>query len=94
MKSGKTIMNGGMYGSETYANPLSAVPIIEVTGDNRVLVEHHLGVVVYEPIEIMVRVRYGRIQILGEQLTLAQMTKERLVIRGRIHAIQLERKYK
>lgn len=75
------------------SNPqlFTTVPLVELAGEHRVLVENHHGVVVYEPFEIRVRVQYGYLLITGCKLRLVQMTKEKLVILGDIESICLQR---
>lgn len=68
--------------------------LVEITGDNRVLIEHHRGVREYSRSRIGVNVKYGVIQICGSCLELRSMTKEQLVISGNIDCIMLKRRGK
>lgn len=68
---------------------LPGVPLVEITGDSRVLIEHHQGVVAYGCREICVRVKYGTVSVSGSALRLARMTKEQLVICGLIDGVRL-----
>ena len=70
---------------------VSGVPLVEIMGDGRVLIEHHRGVVAYGCEEIRVRVCYGAVSISGRNLYLARMTGEQIVICGTIEAVQLLR---
>lgn len=65
--------------------------IVELCGNNRVLVENHRGVTEYTDERIGVRVRFGTILIVGEGLKLCRMSGCQLVILGQIHGIQLLR---
>lgn len=67
-------------------------PIIEVAGDRRVLIEHHKGVIQYGSDQICVKVKFGTVRIQGSCLELSQMTREQLVISGRIDAVLLCRR--
>lgn len=67
-------------------------PIIELAGDKRVLIEHHKGVIQYGCEKICVKVKFGTVRICGYGLELAQMTKEQLVICGRIDSVTLCRR--
>ena len=71
---------------------LTKVPLLELAGHSRVLIENHLGVLAYSLEEIQIKVSYGRLVIHGEQLMLLQMSKEQLVITGRIDSVQLIRR--
>lgn len=72
--------------------PLPGQPIVEIAGDRRVLVENHLGVKEYSRERITVKVKYGCVCICGCQLELLQMTKDQLVVRGRIDGVTLQRR--
>lgn len=67
-------------------------PIVELSGDRRVLIEHHFGVKEYGRTRITVKMSYGHVSIQGECLEILRMTKEQLVIRGRIDEIHLQRR--
>lgn len=71
--------------------PLPGQCVVELAGDKRVLVENHRGVTQYSPEKIGIRVPYGTVCISGCALSLQQMTKERLVIAGRVDCVQLFR---
>lgn len=72
--------------------PLPGQAIVELAGDRRVLIEKHGGVTQYSAERIGVRVNYGTVCIAGCGLELKQMTKERLVIAGRIDSVNLIRR--
>ena len=74
--------------------PLPGVPIVEIAGDRRVLVECHGGVVEYGPERIRIRMRYGIVCISGSCLELTQMTRHQLIISGRIDSVSLQRRCK
>lgn len=67
-------------------------PIAEIAGDRRVLIENHLGVTAYGTERIAVKVRFGFLCVTGCQLELMHMSKEQLVICGRIDAVTLQRR--
>lgn len=67
-------------------------PLVELCSDNRVLVENHTGVKQYDPEMITVAVGFGAVTVRGEGLFLCHMSAEKLVIRGKIHCIQLDRR--
>lgn len=72
--------------------PLPGVPLVEIAGDSRVLIEHHFGVTQYGRCLICVRVKYGLVVVQGTRLELARMTKQQLVITGCIECVKLERR--
>lgn len=72
--------------------PLPGVPVIEVAGECRVLIERHGGVTEYSEDRICVKVRYGQVAVSGMGLKLSCMTRQQLVISGRIDCVQLLRR--
>lgn len=67
-------------------------PLVELSGDRRVLIENHRGVTEYRKDRIGIRVSYGQIAVCGSGLELVRMSKEQLVIRGRIDSITVCRR--
>lgn len=65
--------------------------VVELLGDRRVLIEHHIGVTEYSRERIQIRVKYGLLSVCGEGLELCRMTSNQLVIMGRIDALTLFR---
>ncbi len=70
---------------------LPGCPLVEVAGQHRVLIEHHRGIREYSPQRIGVKVSYGLVEVWGEALQLRCMTREQLVIMGRIDCVKLQR---
>ena len=74
------------------SEPLPGLPLVEISGDRRVLIENHRGVTQYGREKICVKVKYGQVAVQGRGLELSRMTKEALVICGRIDGITLHRR--
>ena len=68
----------------------SILPLIEIAGNQRVLIEHHKGVVEYGRERIIVQVKKGSVAVLGNNLELSKMTNHQLIISGCIHSVELE----
>lgn len=66
--------------------------LVEVFGFGRVLVENHCGVIKYEAGEICVKSKLGILHITGNQMQLARMTREQLIITGDIECVKLEKR--
>lgn len=84
----KRLAEGMDLGNET----LPGTVVAELAGDRRVLIEGHRGVTEYCRERITVKVSYGWLCIMGCGLELRQMSREQLVICGRIDGIHLRRK--
>lgn len=77
--------------ADLYSETLPGVPIVEVAGDRRVLIERHKGVTEYSTQRIRVRLGFGAVWICGTELELTQMSGNQLVITGCIDSVQLQR---
>ena len=75
-------------------NPIRKLPLVEIMGQSRVLIENHGGVMGYSRERILVRVGYGCVSVCGCGLELLRMTREQLVIRGKIEGVSLHRREK
>lgn len=80
--------------TELESETLPGLPIVEIAGDRRVLIERHGGVLEYGQERIRVRVGYGAVCITGFDLELVQMTHQQLVIAGRVDSVCLQRRCK
>lgn len=67
-------------------------PIVEIAGEHRVLIENHQGVAVYGQERILVNVKFGAVCICGCNLEMMHMTKEQLIICGKIDSVGLQRR--
>ena len=72
--------------------PFPGQPVVELYGQQRVLIEHHRGVTCYGTKEICVKMPYGHVAVMGSDLQLVRMRAEQLVINGRIDEIKLVRR--
>ncbi len=68
---------------------LTKIPLVELAGQNRVLIENHGGVLAYGLEEITVKVAYGSLKVMGSQLRLMELCREQLVITGQIASVHL-----
>ena len=67
-------------------------PIVEISGDHRVLIENHHGIAAYGKERIMVNVKFGIICICGCNLEILRMTKEQVIIHGNIDSVTIQRR--
>ena len=73
----------------TELQPLQS--LVEIFGDQRVLIENHCGIRKYTTQEIVISAKNADICVAGDGLHIVLMTKERLVIQGGICNISLYR---
>ena len=66
------------------------VPLIELYGGKRILIENHCGVSEYTDNLICVKVKCGQVCVGGHNLRLALMSKDRLVICGKIASVHIK----
>lgn len=65
------------------------MPVIELAGNSRVLIENHMGVSGYDQSKICVKVCYGLVVVQGICLQIMHMNRYQLVIKGKISGISL-----
>lgn len=92
MKRDRNILQWLAEGADLAGEPLPGQSVIEISGDSRVLIENHSGVREYSRERIGIGVKFGLVTICGCGLELCRMTREQLVIRGRIDQISLSRR--
>lgn len=72
-------------------NIFPMLPLVEIAGDQRVLIERHRGVMGYGKQRICVKLSFGTLLVNGCNLEIIHMTKVQLVIAGRISEIVFKR---
>lgn len=72
--------------------PIPGQTVVEIAGENRILIENYCAVREYSPCKIDIRVKYGMVTVCGCNLELRKMTKEHLIIAGRIDTVALQRR--
>ena len=72
---------------ELTGEPLPGQPVAELWSNRRVLIENHRGIVAYSRESIAVKVKFGLLEVTGEELELTRMTGETLIISGKIQGI-------
>ncbi len=70
---------------------LPGLPLIEIHGQERVLIENHQGIREYGDEKICVKTAFGSVSVCGKGLHLSCLSKERLVINGPISHIVVTR---
>lgn len=92
MGRGRRFFVNAMEQSAVGPELLPGQPIVEIAGQTRVLVENHRGVASYGNERILVKVSFGFLCVCGCGLQMMHMTRERLVISGRIDSVSLQRR--
>lgn len=77
-------------GIRTDAGGLRPRTLLELYGNERVLIEEHRGILSYGDEEIVVGTSFGTAVIQGLELRLCCMSRSQLVIRGRIACVRTE----
>ena len=73
------------------AQQLQEVPIVELAGTKRALIENHQGVISYSEERVCILVKFAKIYVSGSELEICQISKHQLVISGDICGVQIER---
>lgn len=71
--------------------PYPGLPLVEIAGDSRVLIEQHSGVTEYSMEKIRIKVKFGQICVCGSNLVLTRMIKGQLIVTGKIDSVHLDR---
>lgn len=88
----RNIRNGkGKERLEAAEALLFGLPVIEIKGDSSAVIEEHRGIGAYSEEQIVILHRKGRIVISGSELSLRSMSREQIVVTGRIDHLSLER---
>ena len=64
--------------------------LTEIYGCDRLLVEHHRGILGYGAECIRIAATYGALVVEGDDLRLCCMSRSQLVIRGRLKSVMME----
>lgn len=91
MGKGRRFLEQMVLDTDIGADTILFQPIVEISGDRRVLIENHYGVKAYSHETIIVKVNYGYVCVRGCALELRRMTKDQLVIHGKIDGVTLQR---
>ena len=83
-------MRDGKTGIRADAGGRRPKTLVELYGNERVLIEEHRGILSYGDEEIRVGTSFGVAVIQGMELRLCCMSRSQLVIRGRIGCIRTE----
>jgi len=89
MGKSQKIINKLTTASYLQDEPIPGLPLVEIVGNCRVLIEHHLGVTEYGRERVMIKVRQGHICVSGSCMELIRMTKSQLVIKGTIFSVSI-----
>lgn len=92
MEKRRSIFEHVMEQTVLYSESVPGQPIVEISGDRRVLIENHKGVAAYGQERILINVKFGMVCVCGCNLEIVHMTKEQLVIWGRIDSVGLQRR--
>ena len=66
-----------------------ALPTVQWTGEDTLVVQNHLGIADYTPAAVVIDTRCGQYRVQGEELYLELFSREMLVLRGNIGGITL-----
>lgn len=71
--------------------PIGILPLVEIAGDKRILVEQHRGVLGYDKETIRIKLPLGLLLVKGCNLKIIHMSRTQLVITGRIICVEIKR---
>ena len=68
---------------------ITGVPVVELKGGSEAVVLNHRGVVSYDDQEVRVASALGPVSVIGAGLRIRRMNRERIVLYGTIHRVEL-----
>lgn len=66
------------------------VPVVELAGNSRVLIEHHKGILEYSRDRIVIKMQYGNLSVQGRCLEITEINAVKIVILGKVDCLQLQ----
>lgn len=72
-------------------NAVAALPLVELAGSERILIENHKGIGQYGRECIVIKMAYGQLKVSGSNMELAQITRQQLVISGKVASLTVLR---
>ena len=87
MKKRENIWQSAALKFDLSGEPVPGMPLVEIYGKCRVLIENHNSIKRYTNCEISVCTKLGDFSITGRNLEITSMTKNRLVIFGAIESV-------
>ena len=91
MKSMDKIITQFHRNTELTGTVFPGMPLLELSGDQRILLENHCGITCYSHREIIINVKFGQLCVSGCNLERMQMSASQLVITGNISSINIFR---
>lgn len=88
----KNLMQNAVIRANLPGEKIPGTSLVELFGNNRVLIENHCGIVGYSDRKVCVRCVWGEINVEGIDLRIACMTKQQLIILGAITSIYLDKR--
>lgn len=77
--------------SDLSAASMPRQTLVEILDICRVIIENHKGVCLYTKEQICINAYYGTVIVYGNNLEIAKMSNDQLVIIGDIHSVCMER---
>ncbi len=90
MNRGKNTLSKWSVASQLPMLTFPGQTLIEIAGNNRVLLENHRGVVAYSGTLIRIRTGNGIVSVCGSDLIIECMSRFQLVITGCVHGVTIE----
>ena len=91
MSRKKRILSKMISSADLDADLEPGLPILELAGSERILIEKHISVIAYTNVDIYIKMSYGLILIAGNGLLIEKMTDDQLIISGKIACIRIEK---
>ena len=78
-----------LFSEELPRETLPWQTVTEIVDNKRVIIENHRGIIVYSSEKIVIKLTDGSLCVIGNNLCVAYMSKQQLIINGTIQSINL-----
>ncbi|MBQ7566826.1 MAG: hypothetical protein IJT18_06870 [Oscillospiraceae bacterium] len=91
MKDPRDVLISVQSGLDIPTEATALEPIVTLSGMREAAIDFHEGLLAFSDTEVSVGVRDGAIAIFGNALRIVLMKRSRIVIRGEIDGVRMER---
>ena len=91
MKDPRDVLISAQAGLDIPSEASALEPIVTLCGMREAAIDFHEGLLAFSDTEVSVRVRGGAIAISGSALRIVLMKRSRIVIRGELDGVRMER---
>ena len=90
MKTGRALSDAFVDKLDLPGDLLPGAGCLTLYGGRQALIEGHRGVLAFSPECLVVRLGWQRLSVLGTELSIRALSRDRLLVAGKIQRVELE----